>query len=133
MNEPLDAAALMQVSTPALQLFSGIAEGVLRCPPACGVRQELLADETQLAGIGKGRLMKLDTVIYEQIGNVARLTLNRPERVNAINQQMLHDLDRALDIAEADPAIRVIVVTGSGTAFSSGFDLKEQMELILPL
>ncbi len=72
--------------------------------------------------------MKLDTVIYEQIGNVARLTLNRPERVNAINQQMLHDLDRALDTAEADPAIRVIVVTGSGTAFSSGFDLKEQME-----
>jgi enoyl-CoA hydratase len=72
--------------------------------------------------------MKLDTVIYEQFGNVARLTLNRPERVNAINQQMLHDLDRALDTAEADPAIRVIVVTGSGTAFSSGFDLKEQME-----
>ena len=57
-----------------------------------------------------------------------RLTLNRPERTNALNQAMLGEINRALDDAERDPAIRAVIVRGAGTAFSSGFDLKEQME-----
>jgi enoyl-CoA hydratase len=72
--------------------------------------------------------MELQTVAYEKLDGVARLTLNRPERVNAINQQMLTDMNAALDAAEHDPAVRVVIVTGKGSAFSSGFDLKEQME-----
>ena len=72
--------------------------------------------------------MQLETVIYEKLGHVVRLTLNRPERVNAINQRMLQDLDAALDAAERNDDIRALIVTGSGSAFSSGFDLKEQME-----
>ena len=65
---------------------------------------------------------------YEALGAVARLTLDRPERANALNGAMLDEIGRALDAAEGDAAIRAVIVTGAGTAFSSGFDLKEQME-----
>ncbi len=60
--------------------------------------------------------------------SVAVLTLNRPERLNAINKQMLGELQTALDQVESDADVRALVVTGSGGNFSSGFDLKEQME-----
>jgi enoyl-CoA hydratase len=59
---------------------------------------------------------------------VAVLTLNRPQRLNAINKQMLDELQAALDLVENDAAVRVLVVKGAGGNFSSGFDLKEQME-----
>ncbi len=62
------------------------------------------------------------------LGEVARVTLNRPERANALNQTMLTEIGQALDEAESNTAVRAIVVRGAGTAFSSGFDLKEQME-----
>lgn len=70
----------------------------------------------------------MSTVLYEALGRVARITLNRPERTNALNQPMLGEIGRALDRAEQDPEIRCIVVRGAGEAFSSGFDLKDQME-----
>jgi enoyl-CoA hydratase len=72
--------------------------------------------------------MTFSTIIVETIGPVARITLNRPERTNALNQAMLAEIGRALDAAENDQNIRVVIVRGAGTAFSSGFDLKEQME-----
>jgi enoyl-CoA hydratase len=72
--------------------------------------------------------MDFSTIRYEVKDAVARLTLDRPERANALNQTMLEEINAALDQAEADPAVRVVIVTGAGTAFSSGFDLKEQME-----
>ena len=65
---------------------------------------------------------------YEKSGHVAVLTLNRPERVNAINRAMLGEIQSVLDTVEADDEVRALVVTGAGNAFSSGFDLKEQME-----
>ena len=72
--------------------------------------------------------MAFTTIIVETIGPVARLTLNRPERTNALNQLMLDEIGRALDEFERDPDNRAIIVRGAGSAFSSGFDLKEQME-----
>ena len=72
--------------------------------------------------------MNFTTIKYEKSGGVAVLTLNRPERVNAINRTMLGEIQAALDAVEADAEVRVLVVTGAGSAFSSGFDLKEQME-----
>jgi enoyl-CoA hydratase len=72
--------------------------------------------------------MDYTTIKLEKRGGVAWLVLNRPERLNALNQTMLGEIDAALDDAEADETIRAVVVTGAGTAFSSGFDLKEQME-----
>lgn len=66
---------------------------------------------------------------YETRGAVALLTLHRPERLNAMHRPMLEEILRACDRAEADPAVRALVVTGAGgKAFSSGFDLQAQME-----
>jgi len=64
-------------------------------------------------------------VVEDQI---ARLELHRPERINALNKAMLLEINAALDALERDPAVRVIVLYGAGRGFSSGFDLKEQME-----
>ena len=72
--------------------------------------------------------MSFTTILYETRGAVALLTLNRPERVNALNAAMLTEINRALDQAEADAGVRTVIVTGAGNTFSSGFDLKEQAE-----
>src|SRR5947207_2718726 len=72
--------------------------------------------------------MTYSTIMLEKLGAVARITLNRPERANALNGTMLSEIGAALDDAEQDTAVRAIVVQGAGAAFSSGFDLKEQME-----
>ena len=68
------------------------------------------------------------TILYEVLDGVARITLNRPTRANALNQEMLSEIGQALDEAENDVAVRAIIVRGASGAFSSGFDLKEQME-----
>jgi len=68
------------------------------------------------------------TIAVEKIGAVARLTLSRPERANALNAAMLAEIATALDEIEGDANVRALIVRGAGTAFSSGFDLKEQME-----
>ena len=66
--------------------------------------------------------------------NVARreqclhIEFNRPERLNALSRQVLLELDACIDAAEADAQVRSIVISGGGKGFSSGFDLKEQME-----
>ncbi len=62
-------------------------------------------------------------VLAERRGSVALLTLNRPDKLNAINEPMIGALDAALDAAEADESVRAIVVAGAGRAFSAGFDL----------
>ena len=71
---------------------------------------------------------RFKTIAVETLGRVARLTLARPERANAINQAMLGEIGTALDEIEEDADVRALIVTGAGAAFSSGFDLKEQME-----
>ena len=62
-------------------------------------------------------------VLSERRGAVALLTLNRPDKLNAINGAMIAALDAALDAAEADETVRAIVLVGAGRAFSAGFDL----------
>ena len=57
-----------------------------------------------------------------------RLTLNRPDKLNALNGALVAALLTALDAAEADPDVRVIVLAGAGRAFSSGYDLTEEAE-----
>lgn len=66
------------------------------------------------------------SVLYERRGPVGLITLNRPDRINAMDQAMLVDLGTALDQAEADQDTGAVVVTGAGKGFSSGFDLKAQ-------
>jgi enoyl-CoA hydratase/carnithine racemase len=67
-------------------------------------------------------------IMYELKGNIAHLVFNRPEILNAIGKTTLNEINAAMDRAEADDAVRVIVISGAGKRFSSGFDLKEQME-----
>lgn len=66
----------------------------------------------------------LSTVLYSVEGRVATLTLNRPERLNAIDDRMPADIEAAVARANADDAVHVIVLTGTGRGFCSGYDLK---------
>jgi len=72
--------------------------------------------------------MDFTTIKLDRRGRVAVLTLSRPERANALNAAMLGEINAALDGLERDEGVRALIVTGAGAAFSSGFDLKEQME-----
>jgi enoyl-CoA hydratase len=67
--------------------------------------------------------MSYQTIRYESTGPIAVLTLDRPAKLNAVNGQMVSELGRALDVAEADDEVRAIVLRGEGKAFSAGFDL----------
>jgi enoyl-CoA hydratase len=72
--------------------------------------------------------MAYETLLAETRGAVALITLNRPQRLNAMNAVMLRELHLAMDAAEAEAGVRAIVLTGAGSGFCSGFDLKEQAE-----
>jgi enoyl-CoA hydratase/carnithine racemase len=66
---------------------------------------------------------RTDEVLYEVSDAIATLTLNRPERLNTISGPMLARLTQLLIKANEDPAVRVIVLTGTGRAFCAGLDL----------
>ena len=79
-----------------------------------------------MTGVSDDELYRqYETVNLYRQGAGATLELNRPERLNAWSNQLALDLRAAIRDAEDDPAIRALVVTGSGRAFSSGADLKE--------
>jgi 2-(1,2-epoxy-1,2-dihydrophenyl)acetyl-CoA isomerase len=63
------------------------------------------------------------TVLFQAHGSVALVTLNRPDALNSLTHQMHRDLWAALDQAEANPAIRALVLTGAGRGFCAGADL----------
>ena len=65
-----------------------------------------------------------NVVLYETDGAVATITMNRPEVANAQDTALIDQLDAAFDRADADDAIRVVILTGAGKHFSSGHDLK---------
>src|SRR3954451_21437477 len=67
--------------------------------------------------------MDLDTVIYEQRDRTACITLNRPDKLNAISHQMIRELNIAYRRAEDDPEIWTIIVTGKGRALTTGADV----------
>ena len=69
--------------------------------------------------------MSYETLIVEQTEGVTLIRLNRPEALNALNSQLLGELCAALDAAEADEAVRCVVLTGSDRAFAAGADIKE--------
>jgi enoyl-CoA hydratase/carnithine racemase len=64
-------------------------------------------------------------ILYERRGSVAIMTLNRPRVLNAFRQSTQERLVNLLDQAAADDAVRTVILTGAGRAFSSGIDLKE--------
>src|SRR3954449_10257459 len=72
-----------------------------------------------------------DTVLYEVDGRVATLTLNRPQRLNAIVPALIEDFEVALDRAQADETVHAIRLRGAGRVFCAGYDIdwgSESME-----
>lgn len=69
--------------------------------------------------------MEKETVLYQRQGPVGIISFNRPERLNAINKQLLRDFMKRLDQAREDVEATVIILTGEGRAFCAGEDLKE--------
>jgi enoyl-CoA hydratase/carnithine racemase len=67
--------------------------------------------------------MNYETLRYELDGGVATITLNRPDRLNAFNEQMMNEVIAACDAIDADDAVRAVVVTGEGRGFCAGADL----------
>jgi enoyl-CoA hydratase/carnithine racemase len=72
--------------------------------------------------------MQYECILAEQEDGVAILTLNRPDKLNAMNRRLSAELHDAVKQAEADDTIGCIVITGAGRAFSAGGDIHEQRE-----
>lgn len=72
--------------------------------------------------------MAYATIIYEKKDNIARITLNRPQVLNAISPQLLLELQDALQDIAKDDMVGVVVLTGAGRAFSAGVDIKGMNE-----
>ncbi|MEZ5615329.1 MAG: crotonase/enoyl-CoA hydratase family protein [Rhodocyclaceae bacterium] len=68
--------------------------------------------------------MTFTTLNYATAGRIARITLNRPERLNAIDEKMPGEIRAAVERANADDGIHVIILQGAGRGFCSGYDLK---------
>lgn len=67
-----------------------------------------------------------DTIVLERVGGVARVTLNRPDRLNSFTGVMHEALASVLDVVETDPAVRAVLLTGAGRGFCAGQDLTDR-------
>lgn len=73
--------------------------------------------------------MSYETILVDRDGRVATITLNRPQALNALNSQVMHEVTTAAAEFDADPGIGAIVITGSAKAFAAGADIKEMADL----
>jgi enoyl-CoA hydratase/carnithine racemase len=67
--------------------------------------------------------MSYHTIKLDVSGHVATLTLDRPDKMNALNKEMQLEMRQAIEQVESDPAVRAVIITGAGRCFSSGFDI----------
>jgi enoyl-CoA hydratase len=72
--------------------------------------------------------MAYETILVESRGPVGLITLNRPKALNALNAELIGELNQALDAFESDAQIAVVVITGSDRAFAAGADIKEMQD-----
>src|SRR5712692_6559518 len=72
--------------------------------------------------------MSYEDILYDVKGPVATVTLNRPDSLNSISERLEREMHHAFDAADRDPNVRVIILTGAGRAFSSGYDLSGEGE-----
>jgi len=72
--------------------------------------------------------MRYTSLKFAVTGRIARITLNRPARLNAIDGKMPREIRRAVEAANADDRVHVIVLAGAGKAFCAGYDLKKYAE-----
>ena len=76
--------------------------------------------------------MTFETIQLEKQQAVGLIRLNRPKALNALNSQLIAELNQALDDLERDPMIGCMVITGSEKAFAAGADIKEMVDLTYP-
>ncbi|GAB1616445.1 enoyl-CoA hydratase [Pseudomonas kermanshahensis] len=76
--------------------------------------------------------MAFETILLDIHGKVGLITLNRPQALNALNAQIVGEINQALDQLERDPNIGCVVLTGSAKAFAAGADIKEMADLQYP-
>ncbi len=69
--------------------------------------------------------MNYETVIFEKTNRIVKITMNRPNVLNAINRKAIGELTSAIEQAAKDEEVRVVILTGMGRGFSTGHDLKE--------
>jgi enoyl-CoA hydratase/carnithine racemase len=67
--------------------------------------------------------MDFETIRYDLVDGVVTITLNRPDRLNAFNETMMHEMIAACDAIDGDDAVRAVIVTGEGRGFCAGADL----------
>jgi 2-(1,2-epoxy-1,2-dihydrophenyl)acetyl-CoA isomerase len=72
--------------------------------------------------------MTYETILYEQENGILKITLNRPDKLNAFTDTMLDELTAAFQRADRDPSVRVVVLTGAGRGFCPGQDLGAAVE-----
>ena len=73
--------------------------------------------------------MDYNTIKYEVNGYIAKITMNRPKALNALNSEVLDELNKCLDEVKANKDLRVLIITGEGRSFIAGADIKEMSEL----
>src|ERR1700730_9895953 len=71
--------------------------------------------------------MSATTVLAERRGPAVWLTLNRPDKLNAMNGELVGELRKRLQQIETDETVKVVVLTGAGRAFSAGYDISEEV------
>ena len=76
--------------------------------------------------------MTYETLLVDAANGVTRITLNRPDKLNALSARLLTELRQALESAAADPACRCVLLTGAGRGFSSGADLTDSSIKFVP-
>ena len=72
--------------------------------------------------------MEFQTILVEKRDHIAKVTLNRPERLNAINERMFDEINTALEEIGSDSDVRVMVLTGAGRAFCASADIKDMRQ-----
>src|SRR3954454_13095392 len=119
--------ATVTSSEPTLRV-SAIPETSLRVVSACSCRPRYrrCARGHFVASARKPRTTRENpwSIVRERRGHVEILRIDRPEAKNATNPAVAHGIEEALDDVETDPAVRVVVLTGTGDVFSAGADLK---------
>ncbi len=68
--------------------------------------------------------MAYENLLYEKSDKIVKVTLNRPQVLNALSEELVRELRLALDEADQDPQVRAVILTGAGRAFSAGYDIK---------
>ena len=76
--------------------------------------------------------MQFETILLEKRNGVGLITLNRPKALNALNSELISEINLALDDLEKDQEIGCMVLAGSEKAFAAGADIKEMAELAFP-